>query len=225
MDIGGRDDITTILLGAGSGQRMGGLPKALLRVGGATLMEQAVQRARILGNRIILALRSEDVVEGEQLLGARVTVLPGGATRQETVALMLREVVTAKVLIHDVARAMASPELYLRVTDAAAGHDAVALALPVEVRDAYSLARDGMVVGSVDRTALVKTQTPQVYTTEVLRAAIAAADRDGFVGQSLIDLVHRIGVGVHLIDGEESNVKITYPWDIERGRADGSHGP
>ncbi len=222
MSIAVRDDITTVLLGAGSGERMGGLPKALLRVGGATLMEQAVQRARILGNRIILALRSEDVAEGERLLGSGVTVLPGGATRLETVALMLREVTTPKVLIHDVARAMASPELYLRVTDAAAEHDAVALALPVEVRDAYSLARDGMVVGSVDRTALVKTQTPQVYTTEVLRTALAAAERDGFVGPSLIDLVHRIGVGVRLIDGEESNIKITYPYDIEHGRSGGS---
>lgn len=223
MSIADRHDITTVLLGAGTGQRMGGLPKALLRVGGATLMEHAVERARILGNRIILALRDEDVAEGERLLGSRVTVLSGGATRQETVALMLREVDTAKVLIHDVARAMASPELYLRVADAAAEHDAVALALRVEVRDAYSLARGGMVVGSVDRTSLVRTQTPQVYTTEVLRAAIAAADRDGFVGQSLVDLVHRIGVAVRLIDGEESNIKITYPYDIEQGRSGGSH--
>ncbi len=57
-------------------------------------------------------------------------------------------------------------------------------------------------------------QTPQAFRSDVYRRAHTEAAGAGFVGTDDAALVERLGVDVHLIDGDERNLKITTSQDL-----------
>ena len=70
------------------------------------------------------------------------------------------------------------------------------------------------VVETHDRTLLRAMQTPQGFRKEILLEANRHADEDGFLGTDDASLVERIGVPVHIVRGEYSNIKVTTPEDM-----------
>ncbi len=142
-----------------------------------------------------------------------MTVVPGGAERQASVAAALAAVPAGPtiVLVHDAARALTPPELVESVAAAVrGGRDAVIPVLPV-VDTIKEVGADEVVLGTVDRSALRAVQTPQGFRRAVLSAAHAAA------GDSLTDdagLVEKQGVAVSCVPGSEYALKITRPFDL-----------
>ena len=57
-------------------------------------------------------------------------------------------------------------------------------------------------------------QTPQVFRRELLAEALAKAEAEGFVGTDDAQLVERLGVPVHVVEGDPGNLKITGPEDL-----------
>ncbi|MEU4402737.1 2-C-methyl-D-erythritol 4-phosphate cytidylyltransferase [Micromonospora orduensis] len=213
-----RGDVAVLVPAAGAGVRLGpGRPKALRLLAGEPLLVHAVRRlaAAPSVHTIVVAAPAAEVTAVRELLApvAPVTVVPGGAERQASVAAALAAVPDGPtiVLVHDAARALTPPELVESV--AAAVRDGCAAVIPVlPVVDTIKEVGAGEVVlGTVDRSALRAVQTPQGFRRAVLTAAHAAA------GDPLTDdagLVEKQGVPVSCVPGSEYALKITRPFDL-----------
>ena len=213
-----RGDVAVLVPAAGAGVRLGpGAPKALRLLAGEPLLVHAVRRiaAAPSVHTIVVAAPAADVHSVRAMLApvAPVTVVPGGAERQASVAAALAAVPAGPeiVLVHDAARALTPPELVESVAEAVrSGHDAVIPVLPV-VDTIKEVDAGERVLGTVDRSALRAVQTPQGFRRSVLAAAHAAA------GDPLTDdagLVEKQGVPVVCVAGSELALKITRPFDL-----------
>ena len=197
-----------VLTAAGSGSRLGaGVPKALVPVGGVSLLRRAAAGLIASGvvSHVVVTAPAEEVdrfrAELEGLLDAAaaagagrcggIEVVAGSPrSRQASVALGLAAALAAVpqadvVIVHDAARALTPPEVTQRVVAAVrAGHEAVVPALPVtdtvkEV-EAPRAGEPEPVVGTPRRDRLRAVQTPQGFSTPVLVAAHrAGAERAG----------------------------------------------
>ena len=111
--------IAAIISAAGSGERFGAsIPKALIQLGDRTLIEHAVSAISSVADQIIITAPAGYEKEIQKLVGDGVTVVTGGATRSESVRIGLSKVLcdAEYVLIHDAARALASPALAQRLS-------------------------------------------------------------------------------------------------------------
>ncbi|MEU7615422.1 2-C-methyl-D-erythritol 4-phosphate cytidylyltransferase [Micromonospora rifamycinica] len=213
-----RGDVAVLVPAAGAGVRLGpGGPKALRLLGGEPLLVHAVRRiaAAPSVHTVVVAAPAAEVEAVRRLLDpvAPVLVVAGGAERQASVANALAAVPPGPtiVLVHDAARALTPSALVEAVAAAVrAGHEAVIPVLPV-VDTIKEVDADGVVLGTVDRSALRAVQTPQGFRREVLAAAHAAA------GDPLTDdagLVEQRGVPVFCVPGSEYALKVTRPFDL-----------
>lgn len=113
------------------------------------------------------------------------------------------------VAVHDGVRALATKRLILRTMLAVEAHDAV---VPViDVVDSYRRITD---TGSaiIDRAKLRIVQTPQAFRATVLRKAYNVDFSASFTDDASV--VEASGVGITLVEGERSNIKLTTPDDI-----------
>lgn len=211
-----RSDVSVLILGGGRGTRMGGTPKAMLSLEGHTLLERGVDTARRFADHVIVGLPSELVADGRALVGERATVLAGGDTRQETLDNLLAPVATRLVLIHDVARPFTSDALWQRVLAAGGLHGAAAPLLPVPARDSMATIDGDWLGEPVDRNNVGLIQTPYLFSTEELRAAIVQAKADEVEETSVTTLVTRLGGRIAVVAGDPDNIKITYQEDWDR---------
>lgn len=213
-----RGDVAVLVPAAGAGVRLGpGRPKALRFLAGEPLLAHAVRRVAAAPSvhSIVVAAPVAEAAAVAELLApiAPVTVVVGGATRQESVAAALAAVPAGPeiILVHDAARALTPPTLVESVAAAVrAGDDAVIPVLPV-VDTIKEVAADELVLGTVDRSALRAVQTPQGFRRAVLAAAHAAAV-DPLTDDA--GLVEKQGGSVRCVPGSEYAMKITRPFDL-----------
>ncbi|MFC1420091.1 2-C-methyl-D-erythritol 4-phosphate cytidylyltransferase [Streptacidiphilus cavernicola] len=219
---------------AGRGERLGpGAPKALRELGGVPLLVHAVRalsRSRAV-TRVVVVAPADGVARVRALLeqfgldghdGAGITVVPGGATRQESVRLGLAAVpATADVvLVHDAARPLVPVDVVDAVARAVAdGAEAVVPAVPLadtvkQVAPAAAPGRPEPVVGTPDRSTLRAVQTPQGFRREVLLAVHEKALSDGVEATDDAGLVERYGGSVVVVPGHEEAFKVTRQLDL-----------
>jgi len=218
------DGALAIVLAAGLGERMqAAVPKALMPFDGTTIVARAVERTlscRSISNAIVVAPAGwEDAVR--TLVGPLgvPTVVSGGATRQASVSAALSAAPddATRVVCHDAARPLATPELFERALDALDGWDGVVPVLAMV--DTVKRVRDGAIEGTEPREALAIAQTPQAFVASALRAAHERAVRDGFEATDDALLLERAGFRVRAIEGERTNMKITTPEDVRLAEA------
>lgn len=178
---------------------------------------------------VVVAAPANDVAAvqrllGRQVLGTDVGVVPGGDTRQRSVAAALTALPAHidTVLVHDAARPLVPVELVTRVV--AALRDGAAAAIPVlpvpdTLKEIESVGASGRVVRTVDRTRLRAVQTPQGFRRDVLTQAHEAALVDGVETTDDAGLVERIGVEVVVVPGAEDAFKVTRPLDLALAEA------
>jgi 2-C-methyl-D-erythritol 4-phosphate cytidylyltransferase/2-C-methyl-D-erythritol 2,4-cyclodiphosphate synthase len=158
--------------------------------------------------------RTRDLLEHYGLSDGRMTVTPGGERRQDSVlaGLSLLTDSVGIVLVHDGARPLISDELINRCYHGAIRHGAVIAAIPV--KDTLKrCASDLKITCTVDRENLWQAQTPQAARLHLLRQAYAlTGDRDVTDEASLLELA---GIPVTVVEGSETNIKITRPEDLE----------
>lgn len=218
--------VAVIVVAAGSGERLGaGVPKAFVGLDEHTVLHHALVAvfAAPLAQVIVVAPPSrvgDALTEARGVAGDRhdlVSVVPGGPTRQQSVAAGLHAVWADVdvVLVHDAARALTPPAVFERVIDAVRdGHDAVLPVLPVV--DTIKRVDEGAVVEAVDRSALAAAQTPQGFRRTVLDEAYAEASADHTDDAALVQAA---GGAVWTVAGDERGFKITTPGDLDRARA------
>ena len=90
-----------------------------------------------------------------------------------------------------------------------------AAAPAVAVKDTIKAVRDdGTVAETLDRAALRAVQTPQIFESALLKAALQAAVEGGIPITDDCSAVERLGKRVYLVEGDEENLKITTPVDL-----------
>ena len=220
---GRRPRCTALVAAAGSSTRMGGgTNKLLLPLDGIPVLIRtldALQRAERV-DEIIVATREEELVEIAQLchtygITKCKKVVRGGESRAHSVMLAALEADKSMELlaVQDGARPLVTPELIDSVIAAATRCGAAAPAVPV--KDTIKCVReDGAVAQTLDRSALRAVQTPQVFTADVLKAALQSVLEQGIEVTDDCGAVERLGKVVFLTEGEETNLKITTPADL-----------
>jgi 2-C-methyl-D-erythritol 4-phosphate cytidylyltransferase len=154
--------------------------------------------------------------------GARITVVPGGATRQESVRLGLAVIPedVDVVLVHDAARPLVPVDVVDAVARAVAdGAEAVVPAVPLadtvkQVEPASVPGRPEPVVGTPDRATLRAVQTPQGFRREVLLRVHEKAFNDGVEATDDAGLVERYAGSVVVVPGHVEAFKVTRPLDL-----------
>jgi 2-C-methyl-D-erythritol 4-phosphate cytidylyltransferase len=205
------------------------MPKQFLELEGVPIVILSLRRIASceLITEIIVATRGDGVARlEERIRGERfkqtVRVVPGGDSRQESVARALQEVTedTELVAVHDAVRPFVTREQIVRVIEEARRCRAAILGIPAmdtvkEVKRA-SLPEDvALITATIPRERVVLAQTPQVFATKLLKQAYARAEADGLSASDDAGLVERLGHHVHVVLGSERNIKITKPADME----------
>lgn len=201
-------------------------PKQFLRAGGRPLLVLTARRLAVhpaIG-ALVVAVPAGWEGRARRLLAplarrGRLTVVTGGATRQESVwrALQAAPPGGDLVLVHDAVRPFVTRQLVDAVLTAAAATGAALCALPVG--DTVKRVQDGLVTATLDRAGLWTAQTPQAFRTALLREAHQRARRDGAAATDDAMLVERLGHPVRVVAGSDRNIKITTPADLRRARA------
>ncbi len=190
-------------------------PKALLLLAGEPLLVHAVRglRACPAVGPVVVAAPSAHVDEVADLLAAYdVTVLAGGAERQDSVrhALAALPAAVELVLVHDAARALTPVSVLDRVI--AALRDGAEAVIPVlAVHDTLKQVDGDRVLRTVDRSDLRAVQTPQGFRRAVLSQAHAGATSPLTDDAALVEL---LGRSVRTVAGDEEALKVTRPFDL-----------
>jgi 2-C-methyl-D-erythritol 4-phosphate cytidylyltransferase len=219
-------EVCALVPAGGSGTRLGHrVPKQFLRVAGVSILLTTVRRLlqHPALSAVVVAAPAPYIVRTRRLLGAGrrsapITVVPGGATRQESVwrALQAASATAEIVVVHDAVRPFITLGLLESVVRAAAEEGAAICALPLT--ETVKRVRNGFVDETVDRNRLWSVQTPQAFRAALLREAHDKARRDGIVATDDAMLVERLGHRVRVVPGLAGNVKITTMDDLRRAR-------
>lgn len=249
---GRRVSFDLLLVAAGLGERLGrDLPKAMVHLAGIPMFLHPLRLfAAIAGLRHAILLGPPDPKLLREMQAAAeaglgtfaascLTVLPGGARRQDSVREGLRFLSgqgadpSGIVLIHDAARPLLEPDLVHRCLQAmctttqepdqaalpgiapdgswGAGPAGVVPAIPV--RETLKLVYEGRVVLTQPRENLHAVQTPQAFRLGPLLEAHNRAVRRTEDATDDAALLEWQGIPVHVIPGQATNLKITYPGD------------
>lgn len=207
-----------VIVAGGMGHRMGaGRPKQFLELGGQPILVRTLKTflASYIDLEIVLVLPRTHLSEGQKLINEfvrsdRIQIVEGGETRFHSVQNGLRKISeSAIVFVHDGVRCMLTIDLIHRCYEQAERHGS---AIPaIGSKDSVRImAEEGSLSLQRDRIRLI--QTPQTFRSEVLLPAYATDFRPEFTDEASV--VEAQGSTVHLIAGEERNIKITSPDDL-----------
>jgi 2-C-methyl-D-erythritol 4-phosphate cytidylyltransferase len=219
-----RADVAVLIPAGGIGARMGHrTPKQFLALGREPILAATLRhfRRHPRVGAVVVAVPAAHVERARRVLGQRgaaLTVVVGGATRQESVwlALQAAPASAAVLLVHDAVRPFLTRALIDALIEAAERDGAAICGLPVA--ETVKRVRDGLIEATLDREGLWSVQTPQAFRAAVLREAHDKARRDGFLGTDEAMLIERLGQPVTVVRGIPDNVKITTPDDLTRAQ-------
>ncbi|GAA0583948.1 bifunctional 2-C-methyl-D-erythritol 4-phosphate cytidylyltransferase/2-C-methyl-D-erythritol 2,4-cyclodiphosphate synthase [Craurococcus roseus] len=223
--------VSALLMAAGRGARFGAdAPKQYLPLLGRPVLRHAAEALLRDGlvERLLPVCAPGEEARVAALLDGLPGVLapvPGGDTRQRSVRAGLEALASAgpaadAVLVHDAARPVVPAGTVARLLAALAEAPG---AIPAQ-RVTDTLKRgdaSGRIVSTVPREGLWRAQTPQAFRFPELLAAHRAAPGEATDDAGILEAV---GGAVALVEGSESNVKITFPEDLSRVAAGLSAG-
>jgi len=213
-------EFAVILPAAGRSERFGGRDKLLEELAGASVLQWAVEAFLVRRDvgEIVIATRDEQKLRGALKSDPRISFCEGGANRAESVGNALRTVSHAMgyVAIHDAARPLVSQELIERVWAAAREHGAAVPAM--RVTSTIKLAGNSLptrAMGTLPRKMLWAVQTPQIARRADFLEAVEKCPAPLEVVTDDAQLLELAGKDVWMVEGEERNIKITTPMDLE----------
>jgi 2-C-methyl-D-erythritol 4-phosphate cytidylyltransferase len=179
----------------------------------------AFQESEVI-DEIIVAAKSDEIeiysnFEEKYKLTKLAAVISGGDTRQESVLRGFEKISDKSefVAIHDGARCLIGTEAINSVVRAA--YHCGAATAASKVSDTVKRCNfNGFVEETIDRDSLWLAQTPQVFKTDLYRAAAYIARDEDFKATDDNLLAEHIGFPVKLVDCGSDNIKITTPADL-----------
>lgn len=208
---------------AGMGRRMGSAQnKLLLTLLGKPLIAWtllAVEASSRI-NWIGIVCQPEDLPNLKSILAELpitkpVEFIQGGATRQESVYNGLQGLPpdADRVLIHDGARCLATPDLFDRCAAALWQHQGLIAA--IAVKDTIKIVDENQFIRDTpDRRYLWAAQTPQGFDVQLLKQCHEKGRQLGWEVTDDAALFEKCGFPVLIVEGEETNLKVTTPVDL-----------
>ena len=214
--------VSAIIVAGGRGLRLGAdQPKQLLEIGGRSMLQWSVSAfdAHPSVDEVVPVL-SQSITESVSIFCQKAgDIALGGERRQDSVAAGFAMVDPKAdiVLVHDAARPFVSADLITRVIDAAAAHGAAVPARRASDTVKRAAAEGGAVLETIPRETIWLAQTPQGFRRDVLADAMKHTAGADVTDEAMA--AERAGHPVHIVEGDQQNVKITTPDDLEQARA------
>lgn len=205
-----------IILAGGNSVRAGG-EKMAFTFGDQTVLERTVSvfcASPDIADVIIVIREDLEALAtnvARSLGESRIKIVIGGASRAESAIKGLSVAKTEYVLIHDGARPYLTENLVRTVCEATEIYGSAVPTLPLA--DSARVINGDTIVGEIDRNRIRRVQTPQGYRTSEVLAFYKKAIDEGFVPTDESALYAKYAHGAHIVDGEETNMKITSAGD------------
>jgi 2-C-methyl-D-erythritol 4-phosphate cytidylyltransferase len=209
---------SVIIVAGGSGMRMdSAMPKQFMLLANKPLLIYSIDAfiqafPEIL---VVIALPLDFIQTWKQLcveyqFNQPHQIVPGGETRYHSVknalALISNDMLIA---IHDGARPLVSPILINQAFSSAKNYGNAVPAVQINESLRKLSENDSQ---AVNRNQYRIIQTPQVFKSNLLKKAYETGFHDTFTDDATV--VEKLGEKIHLIPGELTNIKITYPSDL-----------
>lgn len=215
-----------VVLAGGSGKRMGtNVPKQYLEIRGRMVIEYAIDAFDKNENiDEVAVVVSADNVETMQEIASQnhwhklTNILVGGKERYDSSlsAINAYKDKDCNIIFHDAARPLVTQKIINDVVEKLKTSKAVGVAQPSV--DTILFIEDGCIKSVPDRSTLRRAQTPQGFDIQVIKNAyeIGLQDPDFKATDDCgIVLRYRPDIPVHIVDGDEACMKITYKSDCK----------
>jgi len=207
-----------VIVAGGSGLRMGTtVPKQFLELQGKPVLWYTITAflEAYPDLEIILVLPQAHLQTGLHIIQttkdpSRVWITEGGETRFHSVKKGLDHVqLHSMVFVHDGVRCLLTSDLIRRCYN-----HAIDKGNAIPAISAVDTIRIETVKGNelIDREKIRIIQTPQTFFSDIIKAAFEQDYEESFTDEASV--VERLGVKIHLVEGEATNIKITRPIDI-----------
>jgi len=207
-----------IIVAGGTGSRMGGaVPKQFMLLREKPVIYYSIRTFLDAYDdvQVILVLPVAFIDVGQEIIDAyfekdRIRITTGGDTRFQSVKNGLKLIEEESIIfVHDAVRCLVSVPLIHRCHEVAAQTGS---AIPVILsRDSVRLIDENS-SEPFDRTKVALVQTPQTFHSKILLPAYQIEYKDKFTDEATV--VEAYGLKISLVEGEESNIKITRPIDL-----------
>ena len=209
-----------VIVAAGTASRMDGIDKVMAMLDGEPMILRTARTFQQCDaiKEIVIVTR-EDLIPQVTSICAKLpklrAVVVGGKNRQESVQAGMNALSgkTKLVAVHDGARPLITWEVIDRTVRAANTYGAAAPG--VAVKDTIKVSAGGVVAYTPDRNKLRAIQTPQVFDFDLLRAALKKAQKEKTVVTDDCSAVENMGMSVKIVTGDEKNIKVTTPMDLQ----------
>jgi 2-C-methyl-D-erythritol 4-phosphate cytidylyltransferase len=207
-----------IIVAGGTGSRMGGnLPKQFMPLSNKPILYYSLRAFLNAYDdlQVILVLPVAFIDMGQEIIDAyfdkeRIRITTGGDTRFQSVKNGLRLIEDESIIfVHDAVRCLVTDSLIHRCYEVAMQTGS---AIPVVLsKDSIRLiGEDGS--EPFDRSKVALVQTPQTFHSKMLLSAYQIDYKDKFTDEATV--VEAYGLKISLVEGEESNIKITRQIDL-----------
>lgn len=207
-----------IIVAGGSGTRMGGtLPKQFILLKDKPVLYYTLKAFLEAYDdiQIVLVLPVDYTDMGQEIIDAyfdkdKIKITAGGDTRFQSVKNGLALVEAESVIfVHDGVRCLVTKELIQRCYTQAVE---TGTAIPAIIsKDSVRILREES-NEAFDRNRVMLIQTPQTFHSKILLPAFKIDYKDKFTDEATV--VEAYGMKVSLVEGEETNIKITKPFDL-----------
>jgi 2-C-methyl-D-erythritol 4-phosphate cytidylyltransferase len=207
-----------IIVAGGSGHRMNSTtPKQFLSLKGKPVLLHTIEvfSSAFEDLNMIVVFPEKYLGEGGSILESislrkKINVVTGGATRFHSVKNGLKLVPeNAIVFVHDAVRCLVTEQLIIRCYEAALENGNAIPAIPLA--DTVRMKTEQGAV-SLDRSRLQVIQTPQTFFSNLLLKAFEQEYDNSFTDEATV--AEKFGIKIHLIHGEDENIKLTTPIDM-----------
>jgi 2-C-methyl-D-erythritol 4-phosphate cytidylyltransferase len=224
-------NIFGIILAGGRGTRMGNAerPKQFLEIGGKPIIIHTIEKFAVQPDfeKIIVLCpkawieHTRDLIRKHIALRDRIVVIEGGASRNETLMNAIRYIEENHTLdedtiivTHDSVRPFVTRRMIEENIEATRKYGACDTVIPAS--DTIVESRDHQMITAVpDRAFLYQGQTPQSFHALKLKNLYESlTEEEKAILTDACKIYVIKGEPVHLVDGDVSNIKITYPADI-----------
>ena len=205
-------------MAGGTGSRMGGdLPKQFMLLKNKPVLYYSLKTFLDAYDdiEIILVLPAAFTDEGEEIIDAyfdkeKIKITIGGDNRFQSVRNGLKLIQQESIVfVHDAVRCLASVELVRRCYETAVKFGSAIPVIPS--RDSVRILNEEE-SHAMDRDKVMLVQTPQTFHSKILLPAYEIDFKDKFTDEATV--AEAYGLKVSLVEGEETNIKITRPVDL-----------
>ena len=212
-----------VILAAGTGSRIGGeKPKQFLLFDGKELFVHSLLTFTNCENIDEIVLVVNDLYNSEYVnmikkyeISKKLVLINGGKTRQNSVQNAIKYISenneNAIVLVHDAARPYVSERIIRDNIEAVQKYECCTTAIPSS--NSVYLTKDGNFVEEVNRDSVYLAQTPQSGYLKIFQKAFENIDK---IYTDEAAIFASAGYVPHIVLGEEKNIKITYPEDLQK---------